>query len=230
MSTRQSMMKDHVYPIVARGLRTLCALLSAQNCIVAPIIHKGNAPVSSPFKYTNLLDASAVMLPHCTDVTNCGEVLVGTHGSIILAGRLQSVINLNECGSEDDGLMIDTEWFHERGCDWVKVEASTGDLIMWDSRPVHNTRYGQYGRYTTTSIPPVIAVVPVHIFAWHLLNCCRNKIKKREPMPSSSIAGRREHQPKLHKGKPCPLDTVKFSSSVQEQSTQDYTARMAWDN
>ncbi|WRT66049.1 uncharacterized protein IL334_003001 [Kwoniella shivajii] len=29
------------------------------------------------------------------------------------------------------------QWFFDRGCKWVKVEAGPGDLILWDSRTVH---------------------------------------------------------------------------------------------
>ncbi|KAH8929797.1 hypothetical protein BT69DRAFT_1276014 [Atractiella rhizophila] len=29
------------------------------------------------------------------------------------------------------------KWFYERGCEWVKVAANPGDLIIWDSRTIH---------------------------------------------------------------------------------------------
>ncbi|WWC71163.1 uncharacterized protein I206_105116 [Kwoniella pini CBS 10737] len=29
------------------------------------------------------------------------------------------------------------QWFFDRGCKWVKVEADPGDLILWDSRTIH---------------------------------------------------------------------------------------------
>jgi len=35
------------------------------------------------------------------------------------------------------------DWFIERGCKWVKVEAGPGDVILWDSRTVH---YGAEAR------------------------------------------------------------------------------------
>ncbi|TYJ53001.1 hypothetical protein B9479_006378 [Cryptococcus floricola] len=31
----------------------------------------------------------------------------------------------------------DVGWLKDRGCEWVKVEAGPGDLILWDSRTVH---------------------------------------------------------------------------------------------
>lgn len=31
----------------------------------------------------------------------------------------------------------DMQWFYDRGCKWVKVEAEPGDVILWDSRTVH---------------------------------------------------------------------------------------------
>jgi ectoine hydroxylase-related dioxygenase (phytanoyl-CoA dioxygenase family) len=35
------------------------------------------------------------------------------------------------------------QWFYDRGCKWVKVEAQPGDLILWDSRTIH---YGDAAR------------------------------------------------------------------------------------
>ncbi|WRT66716.1 uncharacterized protein IL334_003679 [Kwoniella shivajii] len=35
------------------------------------------------------------------------------------------------------------KWFEEKGCKWIKIEASPGDLILWDSRTVH---YGDAAR------------------------------------------------------------------------------------
>ncbi|KAI5478474.1 hypothetical protein MNV49_005115 [Pseudohyphozyma bogoriensis] len=32
------------------------------------------------------------------------------------------------------------EWFFERGCEWIKVCAGPGDLILWDSRTMHYNR------------------------------------------------------------------------------------------
>ncbi|GAA5933367.1 hypothetical protein JCM3775_000668 [Rhodotorula graminis] len=32
------------------------------------------------------------------------------------------------------------EWFYERGCEWIKVCANPGDLILWDSRTLHYNR------------------------------------------------------------------------------------------
>lgn len=84
---------------------------------------------------------------------------------------LQGLVNLNECGDNDGGLMalrgshnlvqdyfdehgrgedrswgpVDSysftrdqeEWFEARGCEWVKVNAKPGDLVLWDSRTMH---------------------------------------------------------------------------------------------
>lgn len=35
------------------------------------------------------------------------------------------------------------QWFYDKGCKWVKVEASPGDVILWDSRCIH---YGAAAR------------------------------------------------------------------------------------
>lgn len=31
----------------------------------------------------------------------------------------------------------DMQWFYDRGCTWLKVEAHAGDVILWDSRCIH---------------------------------------------------------------------------------------------
>lgn len=46
-------------------------------------------------------------------------------------------------GFTDDGL----KWLSDHGCDWVKVCADPGDLILWDSRTPH------YNVSSTTTIP-----------------------------------------------------------------------------
>lgn len=45
----------------------------------------------------------------------------------------------------------DLQWFYDRGCKWVKVEADPGDLILWDSRTIH------YGANAQGSRPRVAA-------------------------------------------------------------------------
>ncbi|KAI9637511.1 uncharacterized protein MKK02DRAFT_23915 [Dioszegia hungarica] len=47
----------------------------------------------------------------------------------------------------------DLQWFYDRGCKWVKVEADPGDLILWDSRTIH------YGANAQGSRPRVAAYV-----------------------------------------------------------------------
>lgn len=51
----------------------------------------------------------------------------------------------------------DIKWFEERGCKWKKVEASPGDLILWDSRCVH---YGAAAKGET----PRVATCEHHSF------------------------------------------------------------------
>ena len=29
------------------------------------------------------------------------------------------------------------QWFYDRGCTWRKIEAGSGDVILWDSRCIH---------------------------------------------------------------------------------------------
>lgn len=43
----------------------------------------------------------------------------------------------------------DLQWFYDRGCEWIKVEAEPGDLILWDSRTIH------YGAHTEGDRPRV---------------------------------------------------------------------------
>ena len=45
----------------------------------------------------------------------------------------------------------DLQWFYDRGCKWVKVEAEPGDLILWDSRTIH------YGAHAQGKTPRVAA-------------------------------------------------------------------------
>ncbi|ORX35314.1 hypothetical protein BD324DRAFT_632306 [Kockovaella imperatae] len=91
---------------------------------------------------------------------------------------VQGIMNLEENGPNDGGLMVltgslplyneffethehlqpeggwswkdsypfteaDMQWFYDRGCKWIKVEAEPGDVILWDSRCVH---YGAAAR------------------------------------------------------------------------------------
>lgn len=58
------------------------------------------------------------------------------------------------------------EWLYARGCTWTHVDASAGDLILWDSRCVHygaapdggNPRYATYVCYK-----PADMVLPGHL-------------------------------------------------------------------
>ncbi|WVW85156.1 hypothetical protein I302_107194 [Kwoniella bestiolae CBS 10118] len=45
------------------------------------------------------------------------------------------------------------QWFFDRGCKWVKVEAAPGDLILWDSRTIH------YGTLTEGDRPRIASYV-----------------------------------------------------------------------
>ncbi|KAK0469644.1 uncharacterized protein EV420DRAFT_1616195 [Desarmillaria tabescens] len=186
-------------------------------------------------------DAGAVMLPHRTDVTDGGKwEHMDQSPSRVGFYCCQSVINLNECGPEDGGLMVlrnssrivgkyfdeigrdetrtwgpvdwygftdaQQEWFYERGCEWVKVEAGPGDLIMWDSRTIHyNVRpSGDRSRVCT-----YICMAPAELLSEEDKETRSNAFKLcrgTTHVPFASIYSR-EHQPKLRKGKPCPLDT-----------------------
>ncbi|RSH83920.1 hypothetical protein EHS25_005164 [Saitozyma podzolica] len=117
-------------------------------------------------------DSAAVMLPNRTDVVDKGR---WEHIDQSPSRRglycVQGILNLNDCGPEDGGLMIlkgsapiieeffntigreetrtwgpvdfysftddQHQWFHDHGCEWVKVCCEPGDLILWDSRAMH---------------------------------------------------------------------------------------------
>lgn len=51
------------------------------------------------------------------------------------------------------------QWFYDRGCKWHKVEASPGDLILWDSRCIH------YGAAARGDRPRVATCEPSSRFA-----------------------------------------------------------------
>lgn len=34
----------------------------------------------------------------------------------------------------------DKAWFEEQGCEWIKVDAKAGDMIIWDSATMHQNR------------------------------------------------------------------------------------------
>lgn len=50
------------------------------------------------------------------------------------------------------------QWFFDKGCEWIKVEAGPGDLILWDSRTMHfNCRpSGDRDRVCTCTLTAVV--------------------------------------------------------------------------
>ena len=48
------------------------------------------------------------------------------------------------------------EWFYEKGCKWIKLEADPGDLLLWDSRAVHYGAHaeGDNPRFAMCESPP----------------------------------------------------------------------------
>lgn len=116
-------------------------------------------------------DAACIMLPGRKDVKDDGK---WEHMDQSPSRKgfycCQGIVNLNENGPKDGGLMVlkgssqlveeyfdevgrevrtwgpvdwygftaeQQDWFYARGCEWVKVEAEPGDLILWDSRAMH---------------------------------------------------------------------------------------------
>ncbi|WOO83354.1 uncharacterized protein LOC62_05G006881 [Vanrija pseudolonga] len=49
------------------------------------------------------------------------------------------------------------QWFYDRGCKWVKVEAGPGDVILWDSRTIH---YGVHAQGTEPRIATYVCYKP----------------------------------------------------------------------
>lgn len=49
------------------------------------------------------------------------------------------------------------QWFYDHGCEWVKVEAGPGDLILWDSRTVH---YGAAAEGTEPRVATYVCYKP----------------------------------------------------------------------
>ncbi|WVQ84047.1 hypothetical protein IAT38_006192 [Cryptococcus sp. DSM 104549] len=129
-------------------------------------------------KLVTSFDGGAIMLPH-PDLKTVGpkpEVhwehidLSPSRQGFFVA---QSLINLNDNGPEDGGLLVmkgssalmkkffdqrgrppipaefidhyrftleEKQWFIDQGCEWIKVCADPGDLIIWDSATMHQNR------------------------------------------------------------------------------------------
>jgi len=136
-------------------------------------------------------DGASIMLPHRSDVPDVGA-WEHTDQSPSRRGFycVQGLVNLNENGPDDGGLMVlrgssqlfeqffdehgrgghkswgpadwcgfsleQQEWFLNRGCEWIKVCAGPGDLILWDSRTMHYnvTPSGNRDRVCTCQLTP----------------------------------------------------------------------------
>lgn len=58
------------------------------------------------------------------------------------------------------------QWFYDRGCEWIHMDAGEGDLILWDSRTIHYgaAPTGQNGRYATyVCYKPAAMSTPEHL-------------------------------------------------------------------
>ncbi|KAL8278766.1 hypothetical protein RQP46_008835 [Phenoliferia psychrophenolica] len=121
-------------------------------------------------------DAGCIMLPYRTDVKDTARwEHIDQSPSRDGFYCLQGIVNLNDNGPQDGGLMAlkgsnqlmkqyfdetggreeirtwglrrpvdrydfkpeQLQWFYDHGCEWVKVEADAGSLILFDSRCMH---------------------------------------------------------------------------------------------
>jgi len=117
--------------------------------------------VSLPFPEGELVNEAGAAWPHVDQSPNRR-----------FKHCVQGIMNLEENGPDDGGLMVlagslplynqffeehegdappegfswrdsykhneeQLQWFYDKGCKWVKVEAHPGDLILWDSRTIH---------------------------------------------------------------------------------------------
>ncbi|KAI5477297.1 hypothetical protein MNV49_006518 [Pseudohyphozyma bogoriensis] len=188
-------------------------------------------------------DGFTIMLPNRKDVPDVGK-WEHTDQSPSRRGFycVQGLVNLNDCGPQDGGLMIlknssqlfekffdehgrkgwkswgpadwcgfsleQQQWFFDRGCEWLKVEAGPGDLILWDSRTMH---YNCLPTGDRDRVCTYVCMAPARLMT--------EKDKKDRKHAFDNYLGtthvpydchiRKAHEPKIRHetGKPCPLDT-----------------------
>ncbi|ORY91652.1 hypothetical protein BCR35DRAFT_328243 [Leucosporidium creatinivorum] len=182
-------------------------------------------------------DAFSIMLPGRKDIKDLGK-WEHTDQSPSRVG----IVNLNENGPEDGGLMVlkgsaalfkeffdiegrseirtwgpvdwygfteeQQQWFYSRGCEWVKVCAKPGDLILWDSRTLHYNRppSGERDRVCT-----YVCMAPSHLASEEdraLRIEAFNYHRGTTHVPFANVFSR-PHEPviRLETGKPDPFDT-----------------------
>jgi hypothetical protein len=68
----------------------------------------------------------------------------------------------------------DVSWFEERGCQWTKVCAEPGDLIVWDSRtPHYNISSSSTSSSSTPRFAAYVRYMPVSAVSQEDLNSKR---------------------------------------------------------
>jgi hypothetical protein len=121
----------------------------------------------------------------------------------------------------------DVSWFEERGCQWKKVCAEPGDLIVWDSRTPH---YNISSSSTSSSSMPTFAAyvccIPVCAVSQENLKSKREAFEQRKGTthwPDARVVRRNETRIKslddrlgIKSGEGGVLDPVNRMRSVRE--------------
>ncbi|KAL1645324.1 hypothetical protein SLS61_008394 [Didymella pomorum] len=97
-------------------------------------------------------------------------------------------------------------WLEKKGCEWVKVNAEAGDLILWDSRTPH---YNLSATGTTPRICAYTCYMPVSDASQEDLvrkKAALENTKSTTHWPNALHVG---GIPVLRNGKPCPYNTGK---------------------
>ncbi|ORY25045.1 hypothetical protein BCR39DRAFT_590309 [Naematelia encephala] len=160
----------------------------------------------------------------CQGIANLNENGPDDGGLMVLTGSSQLVEKyFDKFGRSGDRTWgpfdwygfsdAEQQWFFDQGCEWVKVCADPGDLILWDSRTMHyNVRpTGERDRVCT-----YICMAPAKLLS------DEDKLLRKEAfhlergtthVPFAAIYSR-DHEPKLRNGKPDPLDTGRSRQPV----------------
>ncbi|GFZ48428.1 hypothetical protein JCM24511_06176 [Saitozyma sp. JCM 24511] len=129
------------------------------------IVSYDTVNVSLPYPKEEMDESRTKPWPHVDQsplrtVKHCIQGIVNLHengpldgGLVVLDGSLPLFAEYFACHDAPDGGWPQADWFrhseetlqwfYDRGCKWVKVEAQPGDLILWDSRTIH---YGDAAR------------------------------------------------------------------------------------
>ncbi|UPL00743.1 hypothetical protein LCI18_011677 [Fusarium solani-melongenae] len=105
-------------------------------------------------------------------------------------------------GFTDTGL----EWLKQKGCEWIKINAEPGDLLLWDSRTPHYnvSPEGEVPRFCTyTCYMPVAEATQEDLVR---KKAAFDNLQSTTHWPNAMHVG---GIPVLRDGKPCPYNTGK---------------------